>query len=236
MLLLAADTLDDLERVRTATENRVRALCDVKGAADSKEAQKMDGLVAALKGLEHQAELELKRRVREHPYGPWIKQMHGIGEKQGARLLAAIGDPTWNDAEDRSRRGPAELWAYCGYAPGQKRQKGVKSNWNASAKMRAFLVAEKCVEAGIRKQDGCDDSDGYDLDHRTAISPLGAVYLARRTHTAATHPEWTRGHSQNDALRIVAKEILKDLWRWGRAEGDSEPKTATPAPLHEVFA
>jgi hypothetical protein len=47
------------------------------------------------------------------------------------------------------------------------------------------------------------------------------VYDQRRTHTAITHgPDteipWTKGHSQNDALRIVSKAILKDLWRAAR--------------------
>lgn len=39
------------------------------------------------------------------------------------------------------------------------------------------------------------------------------VYEERRAHTAQTHPEWTPGHSHNDALRVVGKEILRDLWR-----------------------
>jgi hypothetical protein len=38
------------------------------------------------------------------------------------------------------------------------------------------------------------------------------LYEARRAHTAGTHPEWTLGHSHNDALRIVGKRILADLW------------------------
>lgn len=38
------------------------------------------------------------------------------------------------------------------------------------------------------------------------------TYDQRRAHTAITHPEWTAGHSHNDALRIVGKEILRDLW------------------------
>jgi hypothetical protein len=47
------------------------------------------------------------------------------------------------------------------------------------------------------------------------------VYERRRAHTAVTHgPDsespWTKGHSQNDALRITSKAILKDLWRAAR--------------------
>jgi hypothetical protein len=31
--------------------------------------------------------------MRAHPLGPWVKRTTGVGEKTGARLLAAIGDP-----------------------------------------------------------------------------------------------------------------------------------------------
>lgn len=38
------------------------------------------------------------------------------------------------------------------------------------------------------------------------------LYEQRRAHTATTHPEWTDGHAYADALRIVSKAILRDLW------------------------
>jgi hypothetical protein len=127
--------------------------------------------------------------MRKHPLGPWVKATIGIGETQAARLLASIGDPA-------TRANPAQLWAYCGYAPGQKRTKGVKSNWNTKAKSRAYLIAESCI--------------------KQSRSPYRPVYDARRQHTAGTHPDWTAGHSHNDALRYVAKRVLRDLWAESR--------------------
>lgn len=115
LLLIYADALDDFERTRIATENRARALRQTKELAGTPEEHRMLAMCEALQALEHQAELELKRALRVHPFGPWVKAIVGIGEKQGARLLAAIGDPYWNALADRPRRGPAELWAYCGY-------------------------------------------------------------------------------------------------------------------------
>jgi hypothetical protein len=35
-------------------------------------------------------------------------------------------------------------------------------------------------------------------------------------HTATSHPDWTDGHSHQDALRVASKEVLKDLWRAAR--------------------
>lgn len=204
-LLFHAEFLDDMERVRIATENRARSM-DAAGV----DPAVYDEQVKALAAIEHQATLHLKRAMRRHPLGPWVKRTAGIGEKQGARLIAAIGDPYWNAADDRPRRGPAEFWAYCGYAPSQKRRKGVKSNWNATAKMRAFLCAEAAVKAGVRRLDGADDAGGYDVQHRTASTPYGATYLAARLSWADR--DVADGHKHNHALRLVAKAILRDLW------------------------
>lgn len=191
-LLFCAEYLDDVERVRIATENRLRAM-DEAGV----EASIYEDQVIAFVKLEREATLALQRVVRRHLLGPWIKATKGIGEKQGARLLAAIGDVSYNHAEDRVRRGPAELWAYCGFVPGQKRQKGVKSNWNATAKMRAFLIAESCIKQ---------------MD-----SPYRAVYDRARKSWADRDVK--DGHKHNHALRLVAKAVLKDLFLQARRIG-----------------
>jgi hypothetical protein len=137
-----------------------------------------------------------------------VKATKGVGEKQGARLLAAIGDVTYNHLADRPRRGPAELWAYCGYHclavqrssdtrknPGgetiaARRKKGERSNWNATAKMRAFLIAESCIK--------CMDS------------PYRAVYDKARA--SWVDRDVKDGHKHNHALRLVAKAVLRDLF------------------------
>lgn len=191
-LLFCAEFLDDTERIRIATENRLRSML-----ADGNDATPYAGLLARLEQLEHEATLALRRVMRQHPLGAWVKQSKGVGEKQGARLIAAIGTVAYNHAEDRPRRGPAELWAYCGYAPGQKRKKGVKANWNATAKMRANRVAESCI-----KQMG---------------SPYRVIYDKARASWADRDVK--DGHKHNHALRVTAKEILKDLFLEARTIG-----------------
>jgi hypothetical protein len=209
-LLFCAEFLDDTERVRIATENRLRAMSEAGVDATPYE----DQLIAFIK-LEHEAILALQRVMRRHPLGPWVKATKGVGEKQGARLLAAIGDITYNHAAGRPRRGPAELWAYCGYSvvagdqdsgaahavtvPGVavKRRKGIRSNWNTTAKMRAFLVAESCIK--------CMDS------------PYRAVYDKARASWADR--DIKDGHKHNHALRLTAKAILKDLFLAAREVG-----------------
>lgn len=190
LLGLAAETLTDIERVRIATENRLRAMRDDHGVSGTPEYKRAEAILGALAAAEHQATLDLGRQIRQHPLGPWVAATVGIGPKQGARLIAAIGDPYWNTLEDRPRRGPAELWAFCGYKPGQKRQKGVRSNWNPDAKMRAHLCAESCI--------------------KQAHSPYRPVYDAARASWADR--DVSDGHKHNHALRCVAKRILRDLY------------------------
>jgi hypothetical protein len=240
LLLIYSDALDDLERTRIATENRVRSLRQVKGMGATPEEARLVAMVDGLAALEHGAELELKRALRKHPLGPWVKATVGVGEKQGARLLAAIGDPA-------SRRTVSQLWAYSGYhvlpvgqprpdshaqvADGEpssdtgqvhhetqpvlagvapSRNRGQKANWNTTAKMRAFLVAESCIK------------------HRR--SPYRAVYDAGREkyadsvhkvpcrrcgpsgHPAETGSPLSDGHKHARAMRLVSKAILRDIW------------------------
>lgn len=194
LLALAAASLDDMERTRISMANRIRAMRDDHGLAASPEYDRAVLILEALEAAEHQSILELQRAMRKHPLGPWVKRTVGIGEKQGARLLAALDDPYWNHAEDRPRRGPAELWAYCGLKPGQRRQKGVRSNWNADAKMRARLCAESCI--------------------KQMHSPYRADYDRARENWADR--DTSDLHKHNHALHVVAKAILRDMWREGK--------------------
>lgn len=125
MLGLMSDILDDLETTRIANENRLRQLTRVGEDSDGNErgfgltedhpdVARTAALVSMLGKLEHDATLNLQRAMRAHPMGPWVKAQRGIGEKQAARLLAAIRDPYWNDLHERPRT-VSELWAYAGY-------------------------------------------------------------------------------------------------------------------------
>jgi hypothetical protein len=238
---LLAALVDDTEGIRKSTQNRLRQ-------AITKEPDS-DGITRGLglppdhlivitireileihSAAEKQAIKQLEKRMKAHPLGPWVTKTPGIGLKQGARLLAAIGDPYWHVKQGRPRT-VSELWSYAGYSTrpvdpdselfkqGQlsvavRRRRGEKANWSSNAKTRAYLVAESCMKSvgsGNRPR-----------------SPYRDVYEARREHTAVTHPEWTDGHSHNDALRIAAKAILKGLWRAARDIHDQANGVESP--------
>jgi len=227
-LLFHAAFLDDIENVRKATANRLGAM-EREGVGGVQYESQLE----ALERIEHQAILELQRAMRRHPLGPWVKRTVGVGEKQAARLIAAIGDVCWNHAEDRPRRGPAELWAYCGYRPDQKRRKGVQSNWNADAKMRAFLIAESCIKQ--TGSGGATDAAEPSRDARRP-SPYRVVYDAARLSWAER--DTTDLHRHNHALRCVAKAVLRDMFleakrlhALGHPQHDTQSSSAEGAVL-----
>ncbi len=156
-LALAADILDDTERVRIANENRLRQLTRTGPDADGVErgfgldlsypavarlaamvrTMKCDSRVVtdltgekARKGpgccLEHDGERNLVKTFAGHPLHPWAEAQKGIGDKQGARLLGAIGDPYMRPELIRKKDGEvvsvepsrprmvSELWALAG--------------------------------------------------------------------------------------------------------------------------
>jgi len=238
LLRIYADTLDDLEKTRIATTNRIGAL-QREGLGDSPERDRLDAIAAGLAALEHSATLDLQRAMRKHPLGPWVKRTAGIGEKQGGRLIATIGNPAWNGLHNRPRT-LGELWAYCGYhvidGAAPARRKGQRANWNADAKMRAYLCAEACMK-GLRKPCAVDE-DTKRAVHVEACGcfPLRVVYDDTRTHHAdAVHAApccrcgpagkpaqpgspLSPGHQHARALRAVAKEILRGLWLEARTD------------------
>lgn len=260
LLALAADVLDDLERIRIANENRLRQLTrsaeDGFGLSiDDPNVRAIVSLVAGMnckstvladlgwerpakkRGqpccLEHEAESNLTRLLRNHPLGPWVKQARGVGEKQAARLLAAIGDPYWNTLHNRPRL-VSELWSYAGYgdAAAQVRKRGQKSNWSTAAKMRAYLVSVSIIKAGGPYREVYDAARAkYD----GAVHAVECKRCGPAGKPAAVGSPISAGHQHGRALRAVSKELLRDLWREAQrlhehpgGQGAFEPQ-ATPA-------
>jgi hypothetical protein len=187
LLLVTADFVDDIERVRIATANRLRSLDQIKGLKESPEYQRWQAQFERISEIEKFAVKELERVMKAHPLGPFIDRTVGLGKKQAARLLAATGDPG-------ARPNVAKLWAYCGLhvidGKRPRRTKGQQANWSNTAKMRARLCAESCI--------------------KQMHSPYRKIYDRERAKWESR--ETTDLHKHNHALSVVAKEILKDLW------------------------
>lgn len=126
-LAFAADILDDTEGLWVANSNRLRVLTTPADKADADgvcrgfglteahhDVARLGAMVSTLEQLTKDATKHLEKVMRRHPLHPWVKAQKGLGDKQTARLLAAIGDPYWNTLHERPRT-VSELWAYCGF-------------------------------------------------------------------------------------------------------------------------
>jgi hypothetical protein len=241
-LSLAADVLDDLESVRVANENRLRQLTrsvedsdgEMRGfglTEDDPAVARLAAIVETLTKVEADATKNLEKSMRAHALGPWVKAAKGVGDKQGARLIAAIGDPYWNDLHGRPRT-VSELWAYCGlhtipaaghptrdtqnYYAGSglnvapKRARGQKSNWSENARKRAWLIANSVVKSGGPYRDIYDATKVKYVD---AVHAVPCVRCGPSGKPAAVGSPLSKAHIHARGLRSISKTILRDLWR-----------------------
>lgn len=240
MLTLMADSLDDIERVRIAAENRMLMLTGTGSDADgiirglgldirSPEVARSALLLHDLRKLESDAARVLRSHMRASPFAPWIARSRGVGEKQAARLLASIGDPYWNTLHDRPRT-VSELWSYAGYSVedgrAPARRKGQRISWSATAKTRTYLVAVSCMKAvgghyrGVYEISREQHSDRLHQAECHRCGPPGTA--------AAAGTPLAPGHQHARALRAVGKEVLRDLWIEARRLHQDEASRKEP--------
>lgn len=248
-LRLAADVVDDLENVRNANQNRLRQLTRVGVDADGlhrgfglpaehPDVVRLATLVGQLEASYDLAVKNLETVMKAHPLWVWAKPLGGIGQKQLARLLAAIGDPFWHDAQNRPR-GLYELNAYTGLDPvngvGRRRRRGEQCSWNDTAKMRVYLIAESVVKqiaqperevviGGVARAYAAKDASPYRVVYDAARAKYEdavhdrepCVQCGSKGKPAPVGSDLRDGHKHRRALRAVAKAILKDLWTEAR--------------------
>jgi hypothetical protein len=164
-------------------------------------------------------ELAMKKLARRLPAYAFVKGVGGFGELGFAVVIGEAGDlsryshpdklkkrlglaPYNGKALSTWRKGgglKADEWAVLGYAPQRRAE--------------VFAVIEDPL-----------------FRHQSFSSgPYHAVYLARRARTAETHPDWTKGHSHNDAKRVMVQKLISDLWSEWRLATAMVPQKATQA-------
>lgn len=231
-LSMCAEVVDDLERVKIANQNRLRALTDPELfglTLAHPDVARLAALVEALEASEHQAVLNLQRVMRGHPLGDWVKSSKGVGEKQAARLLASIRDPYWNDLHNRPRR-LRELYRFCGmdvvgtsahtaigsqddfgagFAP--SKQRGERVHWNPDARMRLWLIASKCVMVGHGGPYRAIYDDGR-AKYADAVHTTECRRCGPKGKPAQPGSPLSAAHQHARAIRLIGKAILRDLW------------------------
>lgn len=219
-LLVLAEAVDGFEDLRKSSANRMRILTRDEPDSDGEERgfglthehpaiAALQAQLDGLKTLEHGAVLALQRQFRTHPLHPWVKAQNGLGEKTVARLLASIGDPYWNTLHDRPRT-VGELFAYCGVAgPGQRRRRGEVCNWNATGRMRLWIIVGPIIRG---KGHYRDVYDAARAKYAEKVHTAQCAQCGKKGQPAPEGSEWRDGHKHAGAIRLVMREILRDLW------------------------
>lgn len=222
-LRLASANLDDIQKVRIATKNRL--------AAAAREGGMMYGINDAVVENLDLAEVNAKAAVEQYyrsAVSPgviaWQQEMPGVGALQLGRLLGVIGHPRVAverryypnpdfDPEERSSvknpkrlldelpprpRTVDQLWAYCGMGdPAVKHTKGMDS----AQALRCGSPQAKTLAFRIVRQCRMSAPTGY----------YSLLVKEAKAHYADKHEDWKPGHNDMASLRRVAKYMLRDL-------------------------
>lgn len=257
-LRVYAETFNDVQEFRKAINNKLGS-----ETVEPLFTEVLLGHLGEMEKMASKVMKKRMRKVANPGILAWQKEQGGIGEHLLARLLGAIGTPRvaiprhWEGRGKDSRilvateprpRSVSQLWSYCGHGdPDRKLHKGMSAEevlavGNKKIKAIVWNIACACVKAGVRNVDNGD---------KVAIAHYGEVYLGRRTMTAdrehATEcvrcgPSgkpaqpgslWSKAHQHADALRIVGKEVLRDLWIAAGDHAFHDAQTAC-VPGHEL--
>lgn len=161
--------------------------------------------------LRKNAENRMRELSRSLPAYDWAQTVAGFGDL-GLAIIAAEC-PGDNHAGLGDYSGPAKLWKRLGLAVinGERQRKKLDKD---EAAAHGYNPHRRATIYG---------DIGTPLFFAKARSQYGLIYAERRIHTAAAHPDWTKGHSDNDARRYITKRLVRDLWRaWKEARREQE--------------
>lgn len=176
--------------------------------------------------IEYREQIEKQMRKLARSLPAWEnfgKDVKGFGELGMAVIVGECGDLANYD-------GPAKVWKRLGLSPydGHAAKTWMIDKWRPRAltkdewkslgyspQRRAEIFAVigdplfRAQTAALKR----GGSGHYILDAQPgSAAPYRAAYDARRERTAETHPDWGKMHSHMDALRIMTKGLIRDLW------------------------
>jgi hypothetical protein len=173
----------------------------------------------------HKLELDMKRAVRKLPIADWAKGVHGLGELGLAVILAEAGD-----LAKYPKKG--HLWKRLGLAPLDGR---AMSTW----RMKGGLSAEQWTQAGYSPRRRAEIyaviSEPLFRQQTVVQGPYRAIYDRRKAATEIWRPDWTKMHRHMDALRVMTKHLIRDLWvAWRRAKCSLPERAGVPVPAAKI--
>jgi hypothetical protein len=230
----------DREKINNKVRQMIKDIRAGKVAAFAEVVSTSDNARAPADALRKTNEKRMEQLAASLPVFPWCESVRGIGALGLATIVAEANDIA-------GYPNVAKLWKRLGFAPydGLAGSSWKRESWRPRALTREewisnpfsgpryaliFQIALWLRNAQwvgkAKSEDGVGKPDGR----------YGEVYAERRARTAVTHPDWSDGHADKDAIRVMMKTFLKDLWiAWHAATRPERPasealksKTALP--------
>ncbi len=171
---------------------------------------------AAMQDPIDRIEKEMLAQARLVDMGEFVSGVRGfslmgvaaiIGETGDLRLYPhprmvwkRLGLMPWNGAAGSncaSKGLSADDWTRLGYVPRRR----------AAMRVLEEALLKHQIEAAGKSETAFGRPTGR----------YGEVYVARRERNARERPDWTPGHSKDDASRIMIKTLVSDVWsEWRR--------------------
>lgn len=250
-IALAARTLSDKEArflvdaYYMMQDNRIRSGNQLYALSKTEEPH------AVLQWLSEQSlllEKQILRALDKYtdaiPAGIWAKEQYGIGPVIAAGLCARIGDATRFAT-------CGDLWSYSGLAPGQRRKRGEKSNWDSGLKRLAWLMGESFVKVSGKEE--ALYGQLYRQKKEYYLKKNEAGEFAQKAEQALKDKKYSKdteaykaysigklplAHIHAMACRYAAKIAFSHFWEVSlRAAGKEPPKAYAIAILghaHEI--
>ena len=180
---------------RIAMANQVRALKEA-----GEETNPLNDYYERFHTIEKDIAKYLAGSVKDHPMWNWMKKVKGIGPILASILLSTI--------DIRKADHVSSIWKYAGLAPGQKRQKGKKIDYNPFLKSACWKIGESFVKTKGEYRKIYDTSKTFYQQKFPETKKEGKRTL------------YTKGHIHAMAKRRAVKLFLSHFWEaWRRMEG-----------------
>lgn len=238
-LSMWADAVDRLESARKASQNQLQSLLGMGALPGLPGMDELETHLGALLHLEASAVRSLERAMKVHPLGPWVARSVGIGEKQAARLLAALGDPA-------QRSNPSQLVAFCGLNPIVPGGQGlndahmgtvVGDDPSASRAQGPHGTQQVVGAAGsdlsgdqttADSQSGGAPADGHPGDKRQCELHVPPVAGVARTRRRGQRSNWSS--KAKSRLWLVAKQCV-----FYDGEPDKNGRARARSPYRDIY-
>ena len=188
---------------RIAIGNQVRALKEA-----GEEINPLEDYYKRFFEIEKDIAKYLGKSVKKHSMWKWLTSVKGIGPILGSASISTINITVADHA--------SSIWKYAGLAPGQKRERGKKLDYNPFLKMTCWKIGESFVKTRGEYRKIYDSSKEFYKNKFPVEKKDGKKTL------------YTKGHIHAMAKRRTVKLFLSHFWlEWRKLEG---------LPISEPFA